>query len=359
MIASASAEPPRICICGAQVPFAHGGAEMLVGSLRDELLRRGFEVDIVTLPFQWTDRVRLLKSALAWRLIDLTEVNGRRIDRVIATRFPSYLVHHPRKVVWLVHQFRQAYDLLGTEHSDFAPGEPRDAKVLAMIRAMDRRTLGEARAIYTISANTAERLRRFNDLSAEVLYPPPRLDGAYRAAEHGDFVFSAGRLDPLKRFDLLIRALAHAETPVRVKIAGSGPEREALLALAERLGVSARVELAGWVDDAQLLDAFASCLAVFYAPYDEDYGYVTVEACKAARPVVTCGDSGGVLEFVEEGVNGFVCDPGAAAGAPRQIAARLDRLYRDRELARRMGAAGEVKARGIDWDHVVAALTGP
>lgn len=347
---------PRICVCGAQVPFAHGGAEMLVTSLRDELARRGYEVDVVTLPFQWMDRVKLLKSALAWRLVDLTEVNGRKIDRVIATRFPSYLVHHPHKVVWLVHQFRQAYDLLGTEHSDFAPGEPRDAQALAMIRSLDRRTLGEARAVYTISANVAERMRRYNDVAGEPLYPPPRLDGSYREGAFGDYVFTAGRLDPMKRFDLLLRALPHTETPVRVKIGGTGPEREALAALAAKLGVAERVELLGWVEDSALLDLYAGSLAVYYAPWDEDYGYVTVEAFKAGKPVVTAADSGGVLEFVSEGETGFVAPAGSERGAPRAIAAHLDRLYRDRELARRLGAAGRERVRAITWDRVVAAL---
>lgn len=348
---------PRICICGAQVPFAHGGAEMLVTSLRDELARRDYEVDVVTLPFQWIDRVKLLKSALAWRLVDLTEVNGKRIDRVIATRFPSYLIQHPHKVVWLVHQFRQAYDLLGTAHSDFDERAPRDAKALEMIRAMDRRTLGEARAIYTISGNTAERLRRYNDLSGEALYPPPRLEGRYREGSFGDFVLTVGRLDPLKRFDLLIRALQQTETPVRVMIAGTGPEREALAALATKLGVGERVELLGWIDDEALLGLYAGCLAVYYAPWDEDYGYVTVEAYKAGKPVVTTADAGGVLEFVAEGVSGFVCAAGTESAAPREIAARLDRLYRDRELARRLGAVGSEKVRTVTWDRVVAALT--
>ena len=66
---------------------------------------------------------------LAWRLLDLSEVDGQRIDLVIATRFPSYLVKHPNKVVWLVHQLRQAYDLHGTRYSDFAPAG-RDARVV-------------------------------------------------------------------------------------------------------------------------------------------------------------------------------------------------------------------------------------
>ncbi|HEX3529470.1 MAG TPA: glycosyltransferase family 1 protein, partial [Thermoanaerobaculia bacterium] len=128
----------RIVLCSTHVPFSYGGAEMLVESLRDELLARGHEVDTVALPFAWADRVQLLKSGLAWRLLDLTAAGGQRIDLVIATRFPSYLVRHPRKVVWLVHQMRQIYDLLGTPYSDFTDS-PRDRKVIDMVRAMDRR----------------------------------------------------------------------------------------------------------------------------------------------------------------------------------------------------------------------------
>jgi glycosyltransferase involved in cell wall biosynthesis len=343
----------RICIVGAKVPFAYGGAEMLIDSLRDELAARGFEVDFVTLPFHWPTRLDLLKSSLAFRLIDLTAAEGRRIDRVIATRFPSYLVKHPHKVVWLVHQLRQIYDLLGTSYSDFAPGQPRDRRVMEMVRAIDRRTLSEARAVYTISRRTAERLRQWNGLEAEVLYPPPRLAAALHTGEPGDYVFAVGRLDRLKRFDLLVRALAHTRTPVRCRIAGSGPEREELAALAARLGVAERVELLGWTGDAEVVELYAGALGVFFAPYDEDYGYVTVEAFKSGKPVLTAADSGAVLEFVRDGVNGFVCAP----AAPQEMAARLDALYEDRAQARALGLAGREAVRAIDWDRVVAALT--
>jgi glycosyltransferase involved in cell wall biosynthesis len=345
---------PRIVICATKIPFAYGGAEMLVDSLRDELKSRGFEVDVVALPFHWPTRTELLKGSLAWRLVNLTEAAGKRIDLVIATRFPSYLIKHPNKVVWLIHQLRQAYDLLGTRYSDFSAEQPRDARALEMIRAMDRRTLSEARAVYTISGNVADRLRRFNQVEAEVLYPPPKLDRLYHSGDSGDFIFSIGRLDPLKRFDLLIRAMKHTETPVRCRIAGTGPERENLEALIDRLGLRGRVELLGWVEDRDVVEHYASCLGVYYAPYDEDYGYVTVEAFKAAKPVISTADAGGVLEFVEDGVNGFVCP----SDAPKEIGARIDQLYKDRERARAMGLAGQGRVREVTWDRVVERLTG-
>ena len=345
---------PRIVICATKVPFAYGGAEMLVDSLRDELRRRDFEVDVVALPFHWPTRAELLKGSLAWRLVNLAEAAGRRIDLVIATRFPSYLAKHPNKVVWLIHQLRQAYDLLGTPYSDFAASQPRDARALEMIRAMDRRTLSEARAVYTISGNVADRLRRFNQVEAEVLYPPPKLDPLLHPGDSGDYIFTLGRLDPLKRFDLLVRAMKHTETPVRCRIAGTGPERETLADLVAHLGLREKVELLGWVEDPGVVEQYANCLGVYYAPYDEDYGFVTVEAFKSAKPVVTTADAGGVLEFVEDGVNGFVCP----SDSPREIGARIDALYRDRERTRAMGLAGQGKVREVTWDRVIERLTG-
>jgi glycosyltransferase involved in cell wall biosynthesis len=345
---------PRIVITGAKVPFAYGGAEMLVDSLRDELKARDFEVDVVMLPFHWPTRVELVKSALAWRLVNLTEAAGKRIDLVIATRFPSYLVKHSNKVIWLVHQLRQVYDLLGTSYSDFSASQPRDAKALEMIRSMDHRTLSEARRVFTISGNVADRLRRFNQLEAEVLYPPPKLNRLYHPGDSGDFIFTVGRLDPLKRFDLLIRAMKHTETPVRCRIGGTGPQHEALAELIARLGLEEKVQLLGWLDDGDVVEHYASCLGVFYAPYDEDYGYVTVEAFKSAKPVITTADAGGVLEFVEDGVNGFI----GPADSPRELGARIDALYKDREKARAMGSAGQRRVREVTWERVIEKLVG-
>src|SRR6185295_17481691 len=205
---------------------------------------------------------------------------------------------------------------------------------------------------YAISQNTAGRLKRYNGLDAQALYPPPKLGDAYRTGAFGDYLFSVGRLDPLKRFDLLIEALARTETPVRCRIAGTGPDREALLALAQRLGVADRVELLGFVDDDRLVELFAESLAVFYAPFDEDYGYVTVEAFRSGKPVLTASDAGGVLEFVEDGSTGFVCPP----DAPREFAARMDELWRRHDLAARLGEAGRAKVEGIGWDAVISEL---
>lgn len=343
---------PRVVVCASHVPFVRGGAEILVESLVDELVRRGFETEVVALPFSWTPRLQLLRTGLAWRMVDLEQANGKPIDLVIATKFPSYFVRHPNKVVWLIHQFRQVYDLLGTEFSDFGDGA-EDRATAEMLHTMDGRTLAEARELFSISRNTAERLQRFNGLRATPLYPPPRLGARHHEGPFGDYVLAVGRLDRLKRFDLLVRALPHTRSPARCVLAGTGPERDRLLALAAELGVADRVELAGWIDDDRLVELYANARGVFYAPYDEDYGYVTVEAFLSGKPMLTTRDAGGVLEFVADEENGYVVAP----DAPRQLAAAIDRLFESPERAATLGRNGRDRVRDVTWDRVIERLT--
>jgi glycosyltransferase involved in cell wall biosynthesis len=341
----------RILICATQVPFVRGGAELLVEGLRDALRERGHQVEVVSLPFTWNPVERIPEHALAWRMLDFSHANGQPIDQLICTKFPSYLARHPRKVVWLVHQHRQAYDWYGTPLSDFANiGEHR--QVRDAIFRMDGHGLGEASARYTISQNVSNRLQRFNGLTSTPLYPPSRYAGQLRCGPYGDYILSSARLDRAKRLDLLLEALALAPS-VRAIFAGTGPDRERLEGIAARLGLGERARFLGFVDDTTLIELYAGARAVYYAPIDEDYGFATVEAFEAARPVVTTNDAGGVLEFVQDGVNGYVVPPAA-----RAIAARLETLANDATLAARLGAAGQPLAQGISWDRVVAALVG-
>jgi glycosyltransferase involved in cell wall biosynthesis len=341
--------PKRILICATQVPFVRGGAELLVEGLRDALRERGHSVEVVSLPFSWSPVERIAESALAWRMLDLSHANGLPIDQLICTKFPSYLARHPRKVVWLVHQHRQAYDWYGSPLSDFANiAEHRQAR--DAIFRMDGQGLGEAIARYTISQNVSGRLRRFNGLESTPLYPPSRYAGQLRAGSYGDYILSTARLDRAKRLDLLLEALALAPK-ARAIFAGTGPDHERLEGIAARLGLGERAQFLGFVDDATLIELYGGARAVYYAPIDEDYGFATVEAFEAARPVITTSDAGGVLEFVVDGVNGYVLPP-----EPAPIAARLSGLSADPALAARLGAAGQPLARDITWDRVVERL---
>jgi glycosyltransferase involved in cell wall biosynthesis len=219
---------------------------------------------------------------------------------------------------------------------------------------MDRSALGEARRLFAISRNVAARLTRYTGLEATPLYPPSRYAGRLRAGPYGDYILSDARLDRAKRLDLLLQALARTEEPVRCVFVSAGVEREPLERLARELGLGRRAEFRGFVPDEELVELYAGARAVYYAPYDEDYGFTTVQALAAARPVITTHDAGGVLEFVADGRAGFVADP-----QPEAIARRLDDLWRDPSLAARLGAEGPGLVAGISWDAVVSALLSP
>jgi glycosyltransferase involved in cell wall biosynthesis len=341
-----------VLVCAAQAPFVTGGAEILVRELAANLARRGFRVDVVAVPFHGHPPSELVRQALAWRLLELREATGRPVDLVIPTKFPAYLVRHPRKVTWLFHQHREAYDLFGTEFCSLTDS-PEDRRVRDAIRTMDDAALGECRALFTISRNVAARLSRFNSLPGTPLYPPPHELGRYRTDAYGDYLFYAGRLERLKRVDLALEALARCRSGARLKIAGTGPLEEDLRRRARRLGVEGRVDFLGFVPADDLVGLYASCRAAWYTPVDEDYGYVTVESFLSKKPVLTTTDAGGPLEFVTDGASGVVAPP-----EPEALADAIDRLWDAPEAAlRAMGEEGHSRVVGITWDRVVDRLT--
>jgi glycosyltransferase involved in cell wall biosynthesis len=336
----------RIAVCRPQVPFAYGGAELVADQLAPELRKRGHEADVVSIPFKWYPGTRVLDQAFLWRLVDLTEADGRPIDLVIATKFPSYGVRHPNKVIWLVHQLRQAYDYDHTELGQFSDS-PEDRATRLAVERFDRVAFSEARKVFTISGNVTNRLERYLGIPSEVLYPPPQ-DLAFHTDGYEDFVLSVNRLDRAKRIDLLIEA-AKAEPSLRLVIVGEGPDRERLEQLAAT--VNGRIEFTGRIDGDRLADLYSRCLALYYAPIDEDYGIAPYEAFLSEKPVVTTVDAGGPLEIVEDGRTGVVVRP-----EPAEIARACVQLLRDRDLAMSLGRAGKLVAERVTWDHCIDRL---
>ena len=272
------------------MPFVHGGAERHVRSLVRELRRQGYRAKKVSIPFKSYPKGELLAQAAIWRLVDLSESNYEPIDVVIATKFPTYFVRHPRKVTWLFHQYRAIYDLCGTSFSEFGNTEA-DVRLRDRLIGLDTTALAESTRLFSNARNTATRLAKYNGLSAEPLYHPPPLAGALAAGPFGDYVLSVGRLERNKRVDLIISALAMTARDIRLIVAGEGSHRPWLEQLASTLEVADRVTFTGDIDDRQLVDLYANALAVVFPPLDEDYGYVTLEAFLAHKPVVTTTDA--------------------------------------------------------------------
>ncbi|HEY7059567.1 MAG TPA: glycosyltransferase family 4 protein [Vicinamibacterales bacterium] len=334
------------------MPFVHGGAETHVRELTRELQARGFETELVSIPFKWYPKDEILPHAAAWRLIDLSESNGRPVDLVIATKFPTYFVRHPNKVGWLIHQYRAAYELCGTPYSDFGHNE-QDVGLRNTLIRLDTQMLGECRRLFANARNTASRVAKFNGLATEPLYHPPRLAPRLVGGPYGDYVLSVGRLESVKRVDLIVSAMAHVDRPLRLVIAGDGTQRANVERAAAESGLNGRVDFLGTVDDDRLVALYRDALAVVYPPYDEDFGYVTLEAFLSKKPVVTASDSGGPNEFVVDGVNGFVCAPEPAA-----LADAINRLAADRRRAASFGEAGYARAAQVTWDGVIEKLVG-
>jgi glycosyltransferase involved in cell wall biosynthesis len=338
----------RIAVCAPQVPFARGGAEIFADDLAAELRERGHEADLVTVPYKWYPGERVLSQAFLWRLLDLSESDGRSIDLVIATKFPSYAVRHPRKVVWLLHQFRQAYELDRTELGQFGESA-EDRATRRAVQRLDSVALAEAHKLFATSRNVAERIKRSTGLDAEVMPHPPQ-ELPYRTESYDDFVLSVGRLDRAKRHDLLLEALA-ADASLHCVIVGDGPDRDRLESVARQRGLDGRARFTGRVDEDELAGLYARCLAVYYAPVDEDFGMVPYEAFLSEKPVVTTTDSGGPLEVVADRRTGLVCEPRAAA-----LAAACSWLRAHVDDAKAWGRAGKEIARRVSWDETISRL---
>lgn len=342
----------NVLICTTQVPFTTGGAESHVEGLRRALSAAGYNAEVAALPFKWYPPSEIMRGALAWRMLDVTESNGKPVDLVVGMKFPAYTVAHPRKVLWVIHQYRAAYNLWGTPFDDLST-YPDGARVRELIRHCDERFIPEARKVFANSRTVAARLARYNRIESEPLYhPPPRAD-RLRAGGQGDYVFYPSRMEPQKRQELLIEALYFTRTPVRVVFAGSSRDLARYESLARHYGVADRVEIRGFVSEEEIVDLYAGALGVCYLPFDEDYGYVTLEAMLSSKPVVVPSDGGGAAEFVEHGAEGLVCDPD-----PRALAECLDELYADRPRSRRMGERAREKllALNLSWQNVVEKI---
>ena len=345
----------RIVIATVQIPFVTGGAEAHAAGLRSALVREGHEAEIVTVPFNPAVPERIADQMLACRLLDLTEIHGTRVDRLIGLKFPAYLIPHPNKVVWVLHQHRAAYDLWDYPFEELS-ASPRGLMAREAIRRGDQ-LLSEAKAVFANSKNIANRLGHFCGINATALYhPPPHADEFFCADRTEDYFFFPSRLSASKRQSLVLEALALTREKVKVRFAGVADSAEygkRLGQLAVKLGVDARVDWLGHISEDKKRENYARAVAVIFPPVDEDYGYITLEAMLSSKAVVTCDDSGGPLEFVLPRKTGLVTKPTAAA-----LAEALDELWQDRTLAAKLGRAGRESYErfGLSWTEVVKTL---
>jgi len=342
----------RVLVVTSSPAFAEGGHLVMARSLVSALQQAGHDAALMVTPQNRFGRHT--STYLASWLADVQMAcDGGPIDQVISLRFASYAVRHPAHVCWLNHRLREYYDLWPRFFEPLSwQARIKERVRRRLIHAVDRHLLTRnVRRLFTLSRTVQARLEQFGRIPSEVLYPPPP-PRAYRCEEYGDYILAVSRLTPLKRLDLLLRAVARPEArEARVVVIGDGNQAGILHDLAAELGLGDRVRFEGAVNAEQLTAHLARCRAVCFPPFNEDYGFVTVEAFASRKPVITCTDSGGPTELVRDGVEGLVSAP-----APEAIAKSIAALMADRGLAERMGEAGYRVAAGMTWERAVRAL---
>jgi glycosyltransferase involved in cell wall biosynthesis len=342
----------RVAVVTSTPLFVEGGHLVMARALVQALRDCGHEAELVLTP-----QNRFGRQGGAYLAAWLTDVgighNNLPVDHVISLRYPSYAVRHPNHVVWLNHTMREYYDQWEAFSKPLSwKGQIKEGARRALIHRADRWLLtNNVRKVFTISKTVTARLARWGGIKSEALYPPPP-QRAYRCDDYGDYIFAVSRLAPLKRLSLLLEALARPEAQgIRCVIAGEGEEQASLQQAIATRGLTSRVSLIGRIDERQLVDHLARCRAVCFPPFDEDYGFVTVEAFSSRKPVITCFDSGGPAELVLEDINGKVCAPRAES-----LAAALRQLTDDRRLAERLGQMGFEHVSQMTWPKAINRL---
>lgn len=338
-----------ILITSVQVPFVRGGGEILSENLREKIAERGYRVDVLTNPFRFSPARSVEEAMEWWAGQDLQRFCASRVDKVIHLKFPCYGAAHPNATTWLLHQFRGYYELWDEKQA----ADPENRRVRELVRRFDCRELAKLPTRYTIARTVSDRLLEYNGLESVPIYHPPKSDDLFYAGESLPYLFAPSRLEPLKRQVLLVEAMAKVKGNIHAVIAGEGGHEGALRQRIDELGLHDRVRLVGRLTDEQMRAYYANARAVFFGPYREDYGYVTLEAMLAEKPVITCSDAGGVLEFVLDQVTGSVVEPTAD-----EVAAAIGRYVADPDLAVAQGRAGRQHYRDmhISWDAVLNAL---
>ena len=337
----------KILVTANHTPFIAGGANYHIEGLVAALRRFGHQVECLRLPFHYEEAQIERQMAFA-ETLNLSSPNDVEVDRVISLQFPTYGVQHPEHVIWLMHQHRVCYELY-----DSALASSALAALKPQVEAFDQHHLSRAKRLFANSPRVAERLEHYNGLMAEPLYHPPHQAEQFTCSDDWGYVFYPSRLEPLKRQSLLIEAMALTRTPVTLLLTGDGSQRRQLQAQIERLELGERVRLLGHISEQEKHTLYAHALAVAFPTFDEDYGYVTLEAMLSSKAVITCTDSGGPTAFVEHGVTGWQCEP-----YPEALAAVLDSAYANRKHTKLLGRQGfdAYQANGISWHQVVTKL---
>jgi len=319
-----------------------GGAEAFHDGFCETLREHGWNVDKIHIGSDESTFDHIMETYLRCYDLDVSQY-----DLVISSKAPSYAVRHPRHLCYLQHTIRVFYDMFDVEFP--APDETLNQQ-RQRIQTLDTGLLAPQRVarIFTNGDETLRRLRRYNGLDGEVLYPGLLRDH-FRTGRFDDYLFLPGRLHRWKRVGLLIDAMHHVRSNIELRIAGTGEDYQKFV---ERAANDPRIRFLGRISDEECIEHYANALAVPFVPLMEDFGYITLEAFRSGKPVITCSDAGTPVDLVSRANAGIVTDP-----VPESIAAAIDKLASNRPLAHDMGESGRVLSDTITWKAAVDQVT--
>ena len=279
-------------------------------------------------------------------------------DLMIGLKFPAYLVPHTRKRLWLLHQYRQAYDLWDARQSNI-PNIPRGREIRRAVIEADNRCMPDCEKIFATRL-VANRPHHYNGFDSEIMMAPPNDPELFTGASYGSYVFCGGRINAGKRQHLLVEAMRFTRSEIKLVVAGPADtpaDATRLQESVERHNLKDRVHLdLGFLPRERIAKYANEALACAYLPIDEDsVGYVTMEAFSAAKAVLTTRDSGGLLDIVHDGNTGLVVQP-----APESLAAAIDRLANNRNMTMEMGKEGRERWNelNVTWPATIERLLG-
>lgn len=345
----------RIVLLTAQILFVKGGAEMHVNNLKKALEAHGHQVEIVAVPFYDTPVERIEDAIVATRLMDIEESWGGKIDLAIGMKFPAYLIPHRNKVMWILHQHRSVYDLFDSDYTN-VKNDIEGIRIKEIVTNADMKYIPEANHVFANSRNVANRLKTYNGIDAEPLYHPcPDMEKFY-CGKSENYLLMPSRINVTKRQLLAVQALAMTKSDIKLYIVGSSDNpvlKDKMNEIIAERHLEDRVKYFDYVEQDEKFALYANCRGVVFIPKDEDLGYITLEGMSSSKAVITATDSGGPLEFIDDGVTGYICQP-----EPSSIAKAMDELANSESNAVKMGQKAKEKIDGlnISWDNVVKEL---
>lgn len=344
----------KVLVINSMAPFVWGGAEELAAQLVRNLKLRHIDAELMRLPFNWEPYSGIPAEIARFKAMRLPNV-----DRVISMKFPTYFIPSEHHTIWLIHQYRQAYDMWNSPYCNIPHNSDGEA-VRDFIRAHDNDIFRKQSEIFTISDEVSRRLKSYNGVKSQSLRAPINDPDLFCGGESSGYILAPGRINSTKRQALLIEAMQYLPNTARLIVAGppdSEDDVRHLGSLVERHGLVGRVKLdLRFLGRDELAEYVNHAVAIAYLPYQEDsYGYVTMEAFEAGKPVITCSDAGELLEIVHDGSTGFVSE-----ADPKVLASAMATLMYNPNLAKKMGEQAREFWHGkdINWTSHIAKLLG-